>query len=179
MKRLMLCAVVLAIVASMSFALEVGGSTSTDIIGNEDETQMFVDQEVNIGIGILGIDASFGLDYFLPAKEHSWDYELGADVTFGIFTVGGTFGGDKDAHLGDITTFADIRVENVGMDIDFLFSADETKDRFQGADFSAFFNTDWLEARIGYLWTEHGEPDINAPELLTGGGLYARAKIIY
>jgi len=175
----MLCVVVLAIVACMSFAMDVSGSTATAIIGNKDETQIFVDQEVNVDIGLLGLDASFGVDYFLPAKEKSWDYEIGADVSFGIFTVGGTFGGDKDAHLGDITAFADTRIENVGMDVDFLFSAAEGVDRFQGADFSAFLDVEWLEARVGYLWTEHGEPDINAPELLTDGGLYAKAKIKY
>jgi len=94
-------------------------------------------------------------------------------------TVGGAFGGEKDIPLGNISAFVDIRVENVGADVDFLFSAAEDVDRFQGAEFSLFFNTDWLDARVGYMWTENGEPDMNIPEALDGGGLYATATIKY
>ena len=69
--------------------------------------------------------------------------------------------------------------ENVGADVDFLFSAAEGAARFQGAEFSVFCNTGWLEARVGYLWTENALPDINAPELLANGGFYGTATISY
>ncbi len=182
MKRLMLCLLVLAIVAGTSFAMDVSGSTTTSIIGNEDEQMLIVGQEWGFGIGILDISVSGEITHALPVKETFWEWEIGPSVTFcpnDELTVGGAFGGEKDIPLGNISAFVDIRIENAGADIDFLFSAAEDADRFQGAEFSLFFNTDWLEARVGYMWTEHGEPDMNIPEALDGGGFYGTAKIKY
>jgi len=182
MKRLMLCVLVLAIVASMSFAWDVGGSTATAIVANKDEQMLIAGQEWDFGIGILDIDVSGEIIHALPAKETFWEWEIGPSVTFcpnDELTVGGAFGGEKDIPLGNISAFVDIRVENVGADIDFLFSAVEGADRFQGAEFSVFFTTDWLEARVGYMRTEHGEPDMNIPEALHGGGFYGTATTKY
>lgn len=182
MKRLMLCVLVLAIVASISFAMDVSGSTTGTVAGNEDEQKIIAAQEWGFGIGILDIDVGGEITHTLPAKETFWEWEIGSSVTFcpnDAFTVGGTFGGEKNVPIGDITAYADIRVENVGVDVDFLFSADEAKDAFQGAEFSAFLDVGWLEARVGYMWTEHGEPDMNTPEALDGGGLFATATIKY
>lgn len=182
MKRLLMVLVVLVIVTSMSFALDVGGSTTTAIIGDKDVQRFEVWQEIDIDLGIFHFDVDGEVAYDLPVKETFWEYETGASVTFcpnDQFTIGGTIGGDKDVKLGDITAYADIVLGTVGADVDFLFSADETKDAFQGADFSMYFAIGKLACRVGYLWTENGEPDINAPELLTNGGLYAKATINY
>lgn len=182
MKRLMLCLLVLAIVAGTSFAMEVSGSTTGSIIGNDDEQLLILGQEWGFGIGILNIDLSGESTRALPTKEIFWEWEISPSVTFcpnDELTIGGAFGGEKDISLGDISAFVDIRIENVGVDIDFLFSAAEGVDRFQGAEFSAFFTTDWLEARIGYMLTENGEPDMNIPEVLDGGGFYGTATIKY
>ena len=180
MKRLLMVLVVLAIVAGMSFAVEVGGSTAVAGIGNPDEKVFQVDQEIDIDLDALHFDVNGGLDYLVPEKDWMWDYEIGASYTILIFTFGSTVAGDKDVKLGDITLYADITpCEQAGVDIDFLFSADETKDAFRGADFSMFYNPGPCEFRVGYLWTENALPDINAPELLANGGFYVKAKISY
>jgi len=179
MKRLMLCLLVLAIVACMSFALEVGGSTTTGVAGNKDEQRIEVAQEVDIDLGILHIDVDGEVDYDLPVKEVFWEYEIGASVPVSIFTFGGKLGGDKDVKLGNLKAYVDIVYETVGADIDFKFSADEAKDAFQGAEFSVFFDIGPLACRVGYMWTEHGEPDENTPAALTDGGFFAKAKISY
>jgi len=178
-KRLMLCVVMLAIVAGISFALEIGGSTAVAGIGNPDEKVFQIDQEIDIDLDALHFDVNGGLDYLLPEKDWMWNYEIGAFYVFSVFTFGGTFAGDRDVKLGDLTAYADIVYEMVGIDVDFLFSADETKDAFQGAEFSAFFNPGPCEFRVGYMWTELGAGDVNAPEALEKGGLYGKAKISY
>ena len=179
MKKLLTVLVVLVMVASVSFALEVGGSTATAIIGNGDQQRLEVDQEVDIDLGAFHFDVDGGVDYDLPVKEYAANYLVGASYTFSIFKVGGSIEGNRDVKLGAMKVYADIAVENVGADVDFLISADETKDIFQGAEFSAFYNPGPFEFRVGYLWTENGAPDINAPELLTDGGLYVKAKFSY
>jgi len=176
-KRLMLCVVMLAIVAGISFALEIGGSTAVASIGNAEEQRIEIDQEVDIDLGAFHFDVDGGVDYLLPTKERLWNYEIGTSYVFSVFTFGGTFAGDQDVKLGTITAYADIVHGDVGADVDFKFSADETV--FQGAEFSAFWNPGPLELRLGYLWTELGAGDVNAPEVLEKGGLYGKAKISY
>jgi len=113
-------------------------------------------------------------------KEYAVNYLLGASYTFSIFKVGGSIEGNRDVKLGNMKAYADIApCEQAGADIDFLFSADKTKDAFQGAEFSAFYNPGAFEFRIGYMWTENGEPDVNVPEALAAGGFYAKVKCSY
>jgi len=182
MKKLLMVLVVLAIVAGMSFAVDVSGSTTTSISANKDEQMLIAGQELGFGIGILDIDVSGEITHALPAKETFWEWEIGSSVTFcpnDQFTVGGAIGGEKDIPVGDISAFVDVRIENVGADVDFLFSAAEDADRFQGAEFSVYFDVGSLACRVGYMWTENGEPDTNTPEALTGGGFYGTATISY
>ena len=182
MKRLLMVLVVLAIVAGMSFAVDVSGSTTASVITNKDEHMVIAGQEWGVGIGILDIDVSGEITHTLLAKETFWEWEIGSSVTFcpnDQFTVGGAIGGEKDIPLGDISAFVDIRIENVGADVDFLFSAAEGADRFQGAEFSVYFDVGSLACRVGYMWTDNGEPDTNTPEALTGGGFYGTATISY
>lgn len=182
MKRLLMVLVVLAIVAGMSFAVDVSGSTEMSGIGDGDQQRLEVAQEIDIDLGVFHFDVDGEIDYDLPVKETFWEWEVGTSVMFcpnEMLTIGATAGGDKDVKLGDITAYTNIVFGTVGADVDFLFSADETKDAFQGADFSVYFDIGKLACRIGYLWTENGEPDVNAPELLTNGGFYVKAKISY
>ena len=179
MKKIFLLIIVLAMVAGISFALEIGGSTEASGIGNGEEQIIFVDQEIDIDLDALHIDLDGGVDYVLPVEDWLWDYEIGAAYTVSVFTFGGTIAGNKDLNLDVVTAYADIMAGEVGVDVDFEFSADETKDTFQGADISAFFNPGPFEFRIGYLLTENGAPDINAPELLTQGGIYGKVKFSY
>jgi len=174
--------VVLAIVAGMSFAVDVSGSTTASVVTNKDEHMVIAGQEFGFGIGILDIDVSGEITHALPAKETFWEWEIGSSVTFcpnDQFTVGGAIGGEKDIPLGDISAFVDVRIGNVGADVDFLFSAAEDADRFQGAEFSVYFDVGSLACRVGYMWTDNGEPDTNTPEALTGGGFYGTATISY
>jgi len=178
MRKLLTIGLVLAIVAGTSFGLEVGGSTSAAYAGNADERLIMIDQEIDIDLDALHFDVDGGLDFLLPENERAWDYEIGAAYTISIFTFGATVGGDKDVKLGDVAAYADIVYENVGADIDFLFSADSAKDGFQGAEFSAFCNPEPFEFRVGYMM-KSGAVDANTPEALTEGGFYAKAKYSY
>ena len=182
MKRLLIVLVVLAIVAGMSFAVDVSGSTTTSVIGNDEEQQLEVGQEFDIDFSFLHFDADGEVVYKPAVKETFWEYEMGASVIFcpnDQLTVGGTFGGDKDVKLGDITAYTHIVFETVGADVDFLFSADEAKKKFQGAEFSVYFDVGSFACRVGYMWTENGEPDMNTPEALPGGGFFGTATIRY
>ena len=179
MKRLTIILLVLLFVASAISALGFAGSTTAAVIGNSDQQRIEVDQECDIDLGALHFDVDGGVDYDLPVKEYAANYLVGTSYTFGIFKVGGSIEGDRAVKIGPITAYADIVFENVGADVDFLFSADDTKDAFQGADFSMYFDIGELACRIGYLWTQNGAPDINAPELLADGGLYGKLKITY
>ncbi len=179
MKILLTIMLMLAMVAGISFALEVGGSTEVSGISNSEEQKYMLNQEVDIDIGAFHFDVDGGVDYAMPESDWLWDYTLGAAYTISVFTFGGTIAGEKELELNAVTAYADIVIDNVGADVDFEFSADETKDVFQGADFSVFFNPGPFEFRIGYLLTENGLPDVNAPELLTDGGLYGKIKFSY
>jgi len=179
MRKLLTMLVVLVMVASISFAVEVGGSTTGSIAGNREEQKIIVEQDVDIDVGILHFDVDGEVAYKPDVKETSWEYEIGASVPISVFTFGSTIGGDKDVKLGDITLYADMVYETVGADVDFLFSADETKDGFQGAEFSVFFDIGSLSGRVGYMLTENGEPDVNTPAALTEGGFYATGTITY
>ena len=179
MKRLAIVFVVLLMVSSISFALELGGSTQVAAIGNGDEQRMEIDQEVDIDVGAFHIDVNGGFDYNFWDKAKFWDYDIGGKYTLGILTVGASFTGNQDLNVNEIKAFADIVVGPVGADVDVLFSADETIDAFRGLDVSAFYNPGPFSFRVGYLFTENGAPDINAPELLTNGGVYAKAKVTY
>jgi len=170
---------VLAIVAGTSFALELGGSTQVAGIGNADQQRMEVDQEIDIDLGAFHIDLNGGFDYNIYDKTKFWDFDIGGKYTLGILTVGASFTGNQDLNVNEIKLFADLVVGPVGADVDVLFSADETIDAFRGLDISAFYNPGPFSFRVGYLFTENGAPDINAPELLTGGGVYAKAKVTY
>ena len=184
MKKLLAIVMVLAIVAGISFALEVGGvkiggSTAAAIINNETEGVIEIDQEVGVDIGALHFDAEVGIDVTLPAKEKTWEYEVGASYTFLIFKVGSSLAGEKDLHFDEIKAYVDIASGPVGGDVDVLFSADQDNDPFQGADISAFWKPGPAEIRIGYLYTEVGDGGSNAPEELTDGGIYAKIKVSY
>ena len=179
MKRIFILIIVLAMVAGISFALEIGGSTVAAGIGNGEEQKIEIDQEIDIDLDALHFDVDGGVDYVLPVEDWLWDYEIGAAYTVSVFTFGGTIAGNKDLNLDVVTAYADIVVGEAGVDVDFEFSADETKDAFQGADFSAFFNPGPFEFRVGYLLTENGAPDVNAPELLEKGGIYGKIKFNY
>ena len=179
MKHLLIIVLVFVMVASISFALEVGGSTAVAGIGNADEQRIEIDQEVDIDLGAFHIDVNGGFDYDLPVKEYAANYLVGASYTFSIFKVGGSIEGNRDVKLGKMKAYADIAAGDVGADVDFLFSADGAKDFFQGAEFSAFYNPGSFEFRVGYMWTENGEPDVNVPEALTNGGFYAKVKCSY
>jgi len=170
---------VLVAVASISFAVELGGSTTGSIAGNKDEQKIIVEQEVDIDVGILHFDIDGEVAYIPDVKETSWEYEIGASVPISVFTFGSTIGGDNEVKLGDVAAYVDMVYENIGADIDFLFSADEGKDAFQGAEFSVFFDIGSLACRVGYMWTENGEPDVNTPEALIEGGFYATGTITY
>ena len=78
MKKLLMVLVVLAIVAGMSFALEVGGSSAITGYGNEDAKTFEADQEIDIDLDALHFDVNGGLDLALPGKDWCWDYTLGA-----------------------------------------------------------------------------------------------------
>ena len=179
MRKLILTLVVLLMVSSISFALEVGGSTTVGAIGNSGAQRIEIDQEVDIDIDALHFDVNGGFDYDLPGKAYAWNYELGAAYTFSIFKVGGSITGKKDLNLNEVKAYADIAIENAGADVDFLFSADKTKDPFQGAEFSLFYKPGPFEFRTGYLLTKVGDGGVNAPEELKKGGLYAKAKVSY
>ncbi len=179
MKKVFVLIIVLAMVAGISFALEIGGSTEASGIGNSEEQIIFIDQEIDVDIDALHFDLDGSIEYPLPAKELLWDYEIGAAYTISVFTFGGTIAGDKDLELDVVTAYGDIVVGNVGADVDFEFSADKTKDPFQGVDISAFFNPGPFELRVGYLLTENGAPDVNAPDLLEKGGVYGKIKFTY
>ena len=177
-KRALIMLLVLVIVAGTSFALEVGGSTTTGISGNKDEQIIIVEQEIDFDLGAFHVDVDGEVEYDLPVKEHTWEYEIGASYAFSIFKVGGAFGGNKDLKLEEYSLFADIVYETVGADIDFLFSADETKDVFQGAEFSVFFDVGSMACRVGYMM-KSGEVDANTPAALDEGGFYAEGTITY
>ena len=179
MKKVFVLIIVLAMVAGILFALEIGGSTEASGIGNGEEQIIFVDQEIDIDLDALHFDVDGGIDYVLPVENWLWDYEIGAAYTVSVFTFGGTIAGNKDLNLDVVTAYADIVAGEVGVDVDFEFSADVTKDAFQGADFSAFFNPGPFEIRVGYLLTENALPDVNAPELLEKGGIYGKIKFSY
>ena len=179
MKKIFVLIIVLAMVAGISFALEIGGSTEASGIGNGEEQIIFVDQEIDVDIGALHFDLDGSIEYPLPAKDLLWDYEIGAAYTVSVFTFGGTIAGEKELELDVVTAYVDIAVDNVGVDVDFEFSADATKDVFQGVDISAFFNPGPFELRVGYLLTENGAPDVNAPGLLDKGGIYGKVKFTY
>jgi hypothetical protein len=178
MKQILAVIAMLAIVAGISFA-DIGGSTATAIIGNADEQRVEVDQEFDIDVDALHFDVNGGCDYTFHDKKRAWDWLVGASYSFSIFKVGGSLEGNKDVKLTVIKAYADITMGDVGADIDFKFSADPAADPFQGAEFSAYWNPGPVEIRVGYNWTELGEPDVNVPEALTDGGLYAKAKISY
>ena len=177
--KLFILIIVLAMVAGISFALEIGGSTEAAGIGNGEEQKIEIDQEIDIDLDALHINLDGGVDYKLPEEDWLWDYEIGAAYTVSVFTFGGTIAGEKDLELDEVTVYTDIVVGNVGADVDFEFSADATKDFFQGVDISAFFNPGPFEFRVGYLLTENGAPDVNAPELLEKGGIYGKVKFSY
>lgn len=182
MKRLLIVLVVLAAVAGISFAVELGGSTAAATAGNDAEQVLEVDQAITVDIDALHFDLSAGYDYKFHTKDYLWDYEVAAKYTLGIFAFGGSIAGNRDVYLGNIKAYADIAYESVGADVDFLFSADQAKAQiFQGAEFSGFFNPGPLEIRIGYMLTpgDGSAVDANTPEALAGGGLFAKVKVTY
>ena len=179
MRKVLLTILVLAIVAGTSFAVEIGYKTTGGIAGNGDEQIIIVEQETDIDLGAFHIDADAEVEYALPAKEHTWEYEVGASYAFSIFKVGGEVGGNKDLNFEEYSLFADVVFETVGADFDILFSADETKDVFQGLEVSVYFDVGPVSLRVGYMLTENGEPYINTPEALTEGGFYATGTITY
>ena len=159
--------------------LEIGYKTTGGIAGNGDEQIIIVEQETDIDLGAFHIDADAEVEYALPAKEHTWEYEVGASYAFSIFKVGGEFGGNKDLKFEEYSLFVDAVFETVGADFDILFSADETKDVFQGLEVSVYFDVGPVALRVGYMLTENGEPDANAPAALDEGGFYAESSISY
>ena len=178
MRKVLLTILVLAMVASISFAVEIGGSTTGSIAGNKDEQKIIAEQEIDIDVGILHFDVDGEVAHVPGVKETTWEYEIGASVPVSVFTFGSTIGGDNEVKLGDATVYVDMVYENIGADIDFLFSADETKDNFQGAEFSVFFDIGSLSGRVGYMM-KSGEVDANTPATLDEGGFYATGTITY
>ena len=178
MKRLLMVLVVLVAVAGISFGVELGGSTAAAVAGNDTEQVLEIDQEVDIDLDALHFDVNGGYDYKFHDKSYVWDYEVGAAYTLGIFVFGGSVEGNKDMKLDVIKAYADVAYESVGADVDFKFSADETKDIFQGAEFSAFYNPGPLEIRFGYMM-KSGAVDANTPETLDDGGLFGKIKVTY
>ncbi|MFH1737995.1 MAG: hypothetical protein ABIH23_03225 [bacterium] len=181
MHKMLIVLMVLAMVAGMSFALEVGGSTAVAGVGNADEQRLEVDQEIDIDIGVLHLDVNGGFDYTFHDKAKFWNYDIGGKYTLGILTVGASFTGNQDLKFNEIKAFGDIVAGPVGADVDALFSADPEKDFFRGAEFSGFWKPGPVELRIGYMMVPDGGKNLdkNTPEALTGGGLYAKAKLSY
>ena len=179
MRKILALVMIMLMVSIFGFALDIGGSTALAGIGNVEDQKFELDQVVDIDLGIFHFDVDGGLDYKLPEKDWLWDYAVGASGTFSVFTLGGSIAGNQGVKLDALKAYLDIAVAPVGADIDFLFSANEAKDIFQGAEFSAFYNPGPFEFRIGYLWTENGAGEVNAPEVFTNGGIYGKAKINY
>lgn len=169
----------LAFLASAAFGVDIGGSTAVAGIGNGDQQRLEADQDIDLDIGALHFDLAGGVDHNLVGRDIFWDYDLAANYTLGIFKFGGGVTGNQGVKLDAVKAFVDLAYEKIGADFDILFSADAAKDVFQGLDVSAFYANDWLHVRVGWLFTENGAPDINAPELLTDGGVYAKVKVSY
>ena len=179
-KRALIVLVVLAVVASMSFAGPVSGSTTAAAIGNADEQRVEVDQEFDIDLGAFHVDVNGGFDYDLPEKEYAMNYLLGGSYAFSVFKVGASMEGNRDVKVDVVKVYVDAAHENVGADVDLLLSGDKADENvFQGVEFSAFVNPGPFEIRVGYLLTEVGDGGVNAPEELTNGGFYAKVKCTY
>ncbi len=185
MKRLLTILVVLAMVASVSFAVDFGGSTAVGVTANAEVQKVEVDQEIDVDIGPLHLDLNGGLDYDSMIIESinvghvSADYEIGAELGVSVFTIGGSITGDDAVPLKDIKAGIGIATGDVGGDVDVKLSADPENEIFQGAEFSAFWNPGPLELRVGYFLTSNGVGEINVPEVFDDGGFYAKAKISY
>ena len=180
MKRLMLCVVVLAIVAGMSFAIEIGGSTAVSGVGNDAEQLLRIEQVINVSVADFSVSLDcLTYDWLFADKESAWDYEVNASYGLEAFTFGAIFVGEKDTALDTIQPYIDFAIGPVGADVDVLLSMVKEKDVFQGAEFSAFWNPGPLELRIGYMLTNEATVDANTPEALDGGGFYGTATISY
>ena len=179
MKRILTFVMIMLMVSIFGFAFEIGGSTALAGVGNLEDQKFELDQVIDIDLGPLHFDVEGGLDYKLPEQDWLGDYLFGASSTFSIFTLGGSVAGNQGVKLDALKAYLDVVVDSVGADVDFLFSADAEKDAFQGAEFSAFFNPDPIELRIGYMLTENGAADFYTTEALTKGGIYAKAKVNY
>jgi hypothetical protein len=196
-KKLLAVIVVLVMVAGISFAdVVIGGSTSTGFANNADEGKLEIDQEIDIGVGKFHFDVNPGIDYKWPEKDMSWDYFFGVVYKpISVITTGWCIKGDQDFELrggeirravSDDAVFHDMNVDfeidlpsGVGFNTHIQFSVDPDNDFFQGLEISGYWHWDALELTAGYLLTENGLPDKNAPELLDDGGIFAKAKIKY
>lgn len=185
MKRLMVTVLLLALLAFGAWAEEealfkFAGSTTAAGIVNADQQRMEIDQVIDIDIAALHLDLDGGFDYNFDPAQKFWNYDVGGSYALlKNLKLGGSVVGNQDLNLKCIDAFADFTLGKVGADFDILFSADKTKDVFQGLDVSAFYANDWVHIRVGWLFTENGAPDINAPELFTDGGVYAKVKVSY
>ena len=184
MKKLLMVLVVLAIVAGMSFALEVGGSSAITGYGNADAKTFEADQEIDIDLDALHFDVNGGLDLALPGKDWCWDYELGASYVLSAFTFGGTIAGDSAVKLGTMTVSADFVVDSFGINSYLELSANKAVNFYRGVDVSIFFNPGPAELRFGMTYLDEIAvvDDVgysNAPAAVEGFGIYGSAKISY
>jgi len=180
MKQLLAVLMVLALIAGTSFAVDIGGSTAASGMRGEKYQKICIDQEVDIDIDAFHIDLDGGYDIDLELDEKVWDYGLGASYTLAYFTFGSIISGEKDLELNENKSYVDFVYETIGFNVTTLFSFDEEKDSFQGAEFSAFGSYGPAEITLGYLFTDDGaEVSGDAPDEPLNGGFYAKAKLSY
>ena len=181
MKKILTILMILILGIGMVYAVDISGSTAANIMTGKDEyKEVWIEQDFDVDVNALHFDIIGNVNYDLGLEEEGWDYELGASYELEYFVFGGSLTGEKDIELNEIKGYVDFAIGDLGFNTTILLSADDLKDKFQGAEFYAFYKPEPIEITIGYLFTDDGaEVAGEAPNEPLDGGFYAKAKISY
>ena len=132
---------------------------------------------VGSGLGVTAGPAEFGAEVEYDLLEKSYSYEGDAYVTFAPVGAGISLEGSKASNVELVCVDLDV-IDYAGLDLAFTINQEEAE-ILRGIDVSAYVSVDVVDFRVGYLSTEFGEGDENAPAAPQNGGVYAVVEVSY
>jgi hypothetical protein len=146
-------------------------------------------EQMHIGIGaayateVAGFSLEPGVSFFYDLTDNAdpaWLYGVGVAAGYDMFDVTlGVYGYDGETLSG-----MDFSVEVAAIDMATIYAGAvmsflDALDTFQGADLGVNAHIGLVEFYLGYLITENGAGDYNAPATLADGGAYVKLDVNY
>ena len=187
---------VLLLIAALTFALDIGGSTDAYGVVGEGVQKVVATQKVDLGLApfSLGLTGAWTADLVAATHVLDFSYALAYAQSFGAFSfgaklpggqsfpIGGTASGD---WFGNPALAAGFAHDGLGVDAAGLFSLKAGYPFYLATEVSASYAAgDWGKFRVGMLhMSDQAVTDdvgkVNAPCTVDGVSLFARATFTY